>query len=213
MLKYEIRRPANARDDAPLVLLLHGRGSNRHDLFSLAQHMPADAVVVAPEAPFPAAPWGYGPGSAWYQFLGGNRPEPHSFSTSLRELEEFLGELKHEVQFGKVVMGGFSQGGTMSVAYGLTHPNELAGVLNFSGFLADHPEVAPLLTSAPSTSPRFFWAHGTQDPAIPFALAVDGRKQLETAGYDLETHDYDIGHWIDGDELRTAVEWLERITR
>jgi phospholipase/carboxylesterase len=213
MLKYEVRRPAEARDDALLILLLHGRGSNRHDLFSLAEHMPADAIVVAPEAPFPAAPWGYGSGSAWYQFLGANRPEPESFSTSLRELEKFLGELKQEIKFGKVVMGGFSQGGTVSLAYGLTHPDELAGVLNFSGFLADHPEVAPLLTSAPTPSPRIFWAHGTQDPAIPFALAIDGRKKLATAGYTLETHDYDIGHWIDGDELRTAVEWLERSTR
>ena len=213
MLKYEIRHPAGSRDDAPLILLLHGRGSNRHDLFSLAEHMPADSIVVAPEAPFPAAPWGYGPGSAWYQFLGANRPDPHSFSTSLRELEKFLGELKQEMKFGKVVMGGFSQGGTVSLAYGLAHPTELACVWNFSGFLADHPEVAPLLTSAPTPSPRIFWAHGTQDPAIPFALAVDGRQKLTAAGYNLETHDYNIGHWIDGEELRTAVEWLERNMR
>ena len=212
-LEYEIRRPAHVRDDAPLVLLLHGRGSNRHDLFSLAAHMPADAIVVAPEAPFPAAPWGYGPGSAWYQFMGGNRPEPHSFSTSLRDLEKFLGELSQEVKFGKVVMGGFSQGGTTSLGYGLTHPGEIAGVINFSGFLADHPEVAPRLSAAPAPPLPIHWAHGTQDPAIPFALAVDGRARLEAAGYSVDAHDYDIGHWIDGDELRTAVEWLERITR
>ena len=212
-LEYEIRRPADARDDALLILLLHGRGSNRHDLFSLAPHMPANAIVVAPEAPFPAAPWGYGPGSAWYQFLGANRPEPHSFSTSLRKLEQFLGELKQEMKFGKVVMGGFSQGGTVSLAYGLTHPDELAGIMNFSGFLADHPEVTPSLVHDPAPAPPIFWGHGTQDPAIPFALAIDGRKKLATARYNLEAHDYDIGHWIDGDELRAAVEWLERNMR
>lgn len=212
-LKYEMRTPTSARADAPLMLLLHGRGSNRHDLFSLAAQMPADAIVVAPEAPFPAAPWGYGPGSAWYQFLGANRPEPHSFSTSLRELEKFLGELSQEVKFGKVVMGGFSQGGTISLAYGLTHPNELAGILNFSGFLADHPEVNPRLSVSPVPQTPICWSHGTQDPAIPFALAIDGRAKLQAAGYEVETHDYDIGHWIDPEELRTAVAWLERVTR
>jgi phospholipase/carboxylesterase len=209
-----MREAAQRSDDAPLILLLHGRGSNRHDLFALAPHMPANAIVVSPEAPFPAAPWGYGPGSAWYQFLGANRPEPHSFSTSLRELEKFLGELKNELQFGKVVMGGFSQGGTISLAYGLTQPGELAGVLNFSGFLADHPEVNPRLSVSPSRdAPSIHWAHGKQDPAIPFALAIDGRAKLEAAGCDVETHDYDIGHWIDPHELQTAVEWLDRIVR
>ncbi len=213
MLKYEARIPDDASDDALLVLLLHGRGSNRHDLFSLAQHMPADTIVIAPEAPFPAAPWGYGPGSAWYQFLGGNRPEPESFATSLQSLEDFLRDLAKEVKFGNVVMGGFSQGGTISLAYGLAHPDEVAGVLNFSGFLADHPAVTPHLAASPAPRLPIFWGHGKQDTAIPFALGVQGRAQLKSAGYDVEAHDYDIGHWIDGDELVDAIAWLERNTR
>src|SRR5688572_6544628 len=143
MLKYEARIPQNVRDDATLIMLLHGRGANRHDLFSLAEHMPADAIVVAPEAPFPAAPWGYGPGSAWYQFLGRNRPEPDSFGTSLNALDGFLREYAQQQKFGKVIVGGFSQGGTLALAYGLTHPKDVSGILNFSGFLADYPNVNP----------------------------------------------------------------------
>ncbi|HET9439839.1 MAG TPA: hypothetical protein VFO52_06695 [Longimicrobiales bacterium] len=218
MLEYEARVPAQTDADTPLLLLLHGRGSNRHDLFSLAPHMPDTMIVVSPEAPFPAAPWGYGPGSAWYQFLGGNRPEPGSFSKSLQALDEFLGELARTVTFGPLIIGGFSQGGTIGIAYGLTHPDQAAGVLNFSGFLADHPAVnaviaAPQHGNTTSTQPGIFWGHGRQDPAIPFALAVDGRARLKAAGYDVTAHDYDIGHWIDGEELGAAVAWLERITR
>lgn len=211
MLTYEARIPDHPRTDAPLIVLLHGRGSNRHDLFSLASHMPADAIVVSPEAPFAAAPWGYGPGSAWYQFLGGNRPEPNSFSSSLQELATFLHELATKLTFGKVIMGGFSQGGTVSLAYGLAHPEQVAGVLNFSGFLADHPVVTSALTVAAPRSLSIFWGHGVHDPAIPFALAVDGRARLQAAGYTLETHDYDIGHWIDGAELRDALDWLTHL--
>jgi phospholipase/carboxylesterase len=213
MLKYEVRAPASARVDARLILLLHGRGATRHDLFPLAQQLPADAFVVAPEAPFPAAPWGYGPGSAWYQFLGRNRPEPKSFSDSLQSLEDFLRDLKQEFSYGKVIMGGFSQGGTISLAYGLNHQSDIAGVLNFSGFLADHPGVAPHLLTPPSPHLKIWWGHGKQDPAIPFALAVEGRAQLKAAGYDVEARDYNIGHWIDAVELADAVAWLERHTR
>lgn len=212
MLEYEARMPDHPRDDALLLVLLHGRGANRHDLFSLAPHMPADAIVVAPEAPFAAAPWGYGTGSAWYQFLGGNRPEPTSFSASLHEMETFLHELREQLRFGRIVVGGFSQGGTVSLAYGLSHPTEISGVLNFSGFLADHPAVTPHLRHAPSPHPRIFWGHGIHDPAIPFSLGVEGRAQLEEAGYDVVAKNYNIGHWIDGTELHDALDWLQPLT-
>ena len=63
----------------PLVVLLHGRGSHEGDLFPLGRMLHPDATVVAPRAPFAGAPWGYGPGWAWYRFIGGTTPEPESF--------------------------------------------------------------------------------------------------------------------------------------
>ncbi len=209
MIIYDVRAPKQTDANTRLVLLLHGRGATRHDLFGLAPHFPDDTIVIAPEAPFPAAPWGYGPGSAWYQFLGGNRPEPNSFSKSIDALAELLDELKQKFTFGPVVMGGFSQGGTTSLGFGLAHPNALAGVINFSGFLADHPIVHEKLNAS---ALNVFWGHGRQDPAIPFALAIEGRKALVDAGHAVDAHDYDIGHWIDGEELKDALAWLERIT-
>lgn len=212
-MTYEIRLPERTDAQTRLIVLLHGRGSNRHDLFSLAPHFPANAIVVAPEAPFPAAPWGYGPGSAWYQFLGGSRPEPESFRISLQSLQQLLAGLRGKYAFGTIVLGGFSQGGTTGLGYALTHPEEIAGVLNFSGFLADHPDVNTVLDSEVQTEvrPRIFWGHGTQDPAIPFALAVQGRERLRTAGYDVTARDYDIGHWIGEPELQAALAWLESL--
>jgi phospholipase/carboxylesterase len=189
-------------------VLLHGRGSNRHDLFSLQHQLPADWVVIAPEAPFPAAPWGYGPGSAWYRFLGRNRPEPESFARSLEQLGEFLAELPRVLNGtpSRLALGGFSQGGTMSLACALAHPGTVPRVINFSGFLADHPQVAATPDSVRGT--RFFWGHGRMDPNIPFDLALEGRAQLTAARADLTTRDYAIGHWIDPQELQDAVEWV-----
>lgn len=201
MLTYE-RRQDDAADDAPLIILMHGRGATRLDLTSLGDYMPRHARVVFPEAPFQAAPWGYGPGSAWYRFLGGNRPEPESFAHSIDELEKFIASF----DAAHVVLGGFSQGGTMSLAYALSHPGAIDAVLNFSGFLADHPRVVVDEMTVQGT--RFWWGHGRQDSNIPFQLAVQGRAQLEQAGAKLEARDYDIGHWIDPQELADAVAWL-----
>jgi phospholipase/carboxylesterase len=194
---------------APVLVLLHGRGSHRGDLFSLRRQLPPEWSVLAPDAPFPAAPWGYGPGYAWYRYLGRNTPEPESFSGSLAALDTLLDLLPTILGEApkSIALGGFSQGGTMSVGYALAHPGRVAHVLNFSGFLADHPAVAATAESVAGT--RFFWGHGRQDPNIPFALGVEGRDLLRAAGADLDARDYDIGHWIDPEELGDAVAWLQ----
>lgn len=209
MLQYEVDIPANAGDGAPLLVLLHGRGSDRFDLLGLRRGLPPEAVIVTPQAPFPGAPWGYGPGWAWYRFLGEDRPEPESFEQSQVQLEEFLVEIagKLPVEVKLLAVGGFSQGGTMSVGYALRHPGELPCVLNFSGFLPAHPTVHATVETVKGT--RFFWGHGTEDPAIPFSMARAGREKLNSAGADLTTSDFRIGHWIDPQELAAATEWLQ----
>ena len=206
MLQYEVANE-DARASGTILVLLHGRGANRHDLLTLARKLPG-RVVVSPEAPFPAAPWGYGTGSAWYRFLGRNKPEPESFESSLARLHEFLTALPRELGLDAphIDLGGFSQGGTLSLAYALTHPGVIPHVLNFSGFLADHPLVQA--TAETVRGSRFFWGHGTADANIPFALAIEGRAALESAGAELVSADYNIGHWIDAEEISDALGFL-----
>ena len=208
VLEFEQSVPLNATDGAPLIVLLHGRGSDAHDMMGLQAGLPQEAILVAPRAPFPAAPWGYGPGWAWYQFLGEDRPEPESFDESQRRLGEFLDAPPSllPVQPGPVALGGFSQGGTMSLAHALSTTDNVGLVLNFSGFLANHPAVP--VTRESVRGVRIFWGHGKDDPAIPFSLAERGRQLLRNAGADLTARDYPIGHWIDPRELANATDWL-----
>lgn len=209
-LASEVYIPPDARDGVPVVVLLHGRGADRTDLFSLRHFFPPAWAVIAPDAPFPAAPWGYGPGRAWYRYLGRNTPEPESFTASLNAVDRLLETAAQTLgrEPGRIAIGGFSQGGTVSMGYALSRPDRALSVLNFSGFLADHPSV----NASPDTTgnARIFWGHGTADPAIPFQLAIEGRELLRKAEADLATHDYPIGHSISQDELHDAVAWLER---
>lgn len=206
----EVYVPTDAKDGIAVVVLLHGRGADRTDLFSLRRFFPREWAVVAPDAPFAAAPWGYGPGRAWYRYLGRNMPDPESFTTSLNAVDRLLDTLSTTIghEPGRVALGGFSQGGTVSLGYALSHAHRMLSVLNFSGFLADHPSVS----TSPATvkRARIFWGHGTADPAIPFELAIEGRDRLRQAKADLETRDYAIGHSISQEELEDAVAWLER---
>lgn len=208
MLKFEVENATAAQTGGNVLVLLHGRGADRFDLLGLHRRFPEDWVLVAPEAPFPAAPWGYGPGWAWYRFMGRNRPDPETFSHSLDELQTFLTALPTTlgVQPGTIALGGFSQGGTLSIGCALDQPGCAPLIVNLSGFLADHPRVRVMPETTRGT--RFFWGHGRADQNIPFDLAVEGRAQLRAAQADLETHDYDIGHWIDAQELADLSAWL-----
>jgi len=61
-LNYLIREPGIKRDKNPLLLLLHGYGSNEEDLFSFASELPEDYYVISVQAPYSLEPYGY----AWY---------------------------------------------------------------------------------------------------------------------------------------------------
>jgi phospholipase/carboxylesterase len=210
-LDIQVQDPVGPGDGTPVLVLLHGRGADPSDLAGLRSWLPDRLSVVLPRAPFAGAPWGYGPGWAWYRYVGDDRPEVDSFRAAQQALETLVAELPDRLGYqpGPLVLGGFSQGGTMSMGYALRRPGDVAGVLNFSGFVPSHPDVP--VTDAAAAGTRFFWGHGTADPAIPFMLAERGRRALREAGAELDARDYAIGHAISPDELRDAAAWLDRI--
>jgi phospholipase/carboxylesterase len=210
MLDFLKRVSPAATDGSPVLILLHGRGSDMGDLQGVARVLPPSATLLTPQAPHPGAPWGYGPGWAWYRFLGEDRVDRASLRDSLTALHTLLSALPEAVGFqpGPVVLGGFSQGGTTSLAYALTHPGRVDGVVNLSGFLVGR-ESLDLPAEKLGDTP-LFWAHGTQDPAVPFPLAVRGRKRLEAAAARMEARDYPMGHWVGPEEMRDLKEWLKR---
>lgn len=208
MLGYDLSRPPGLSDGATVAVLLHGRGSHRGDLQALRAHLPEAWALITPQAPHPGHPWGYGPGWAWYRYVGEDRVEDEGLGQSLRALDTFLQQLPTVlgVQPGRVLLGGFSQGGTLSLAYASSRPDGVGAILNFSGFLADSPLVE--LDRAEHRFPPVFWGHGTRDPNIPHRLAVRGRERLLAAGVRVTGRDYDIGHWIDPGEVADAVAFV-----
>jgi len=208
MLDFLTRKPPNPEDGSPVLVLLHGRGSDMGDLRGLATVLPPGATLVTPQAPHPGLAWGYGPGWAWYRYLGHDVVDEASLTSSLRALDSFLNALPDFLGFdpGPLILGGFSQGGSMSLAYALTRPGRVSGVAVLSGFLVNE-DVLGVGSAALGATP-VFWGHGTQDPAVPFSLALEGRERLRRAGVNLESHDYAMGHWVTPEEMDDLALWL-----
>ncbi len=208
-LHFEMTVPPGADRDTPVVVLLHGRGADCRDLLPISPHLPEGTALVAPQAPFPGSEWGYGGGWAWYRYEGEDWVDPTSLEESVAHLDRFLAGLPERLGFepSTVTLGGFSQGGTTSLAYALQNPGAVAGLIVLSGFLAQAPGIRTELDTVRGM--RFFWGHGLQDPMIPHRLAVKGRERLRQAGADLTTRDYRAGHTITLEELRDLHAWLQ----
>ena len=205
VLDFERSGPPSLGADGTVAVLLHGRGSDKHDLQGLRAHLPDDWVLITPQAPFSGAAWGYGGGGAWYRYRQEDEVWVDTLGESLSRLDSFFAELPGllGLEPGRLVLGGFSQGGTVSLAYALSRPGAVAAALNFSGFLAASVELDESGAAPPETP--LFWGHGVGDPAIPIALAEKGRSRLRRAGANLVVRDYRIGHWIAEEEVADAV--------
>ena len=212
VLDFERSGPTNVGADGTVAVLLHGRGSDKHDLQGLRPHLPDDWVLITPQAPFSGAAWGYGGGGAWYRYRQEDEVWVDTLRESLSRLDSFVAELPGllGLEPGRLVLGGFSQGGTVSLAYALSRPGAVAAALNFSGFLAAAVELDESGAAPPETP--IFWGHGVGDPAIPIALAEKGRNRLRRAGANLVVRDYRIGHWIVEEEMADAVAMVDAST-
>ena len=56
-LHYLVQEPKTIKDQNPLLILLHGYGSNEEDLFSFAPELPDDSYVISVRAPYDLQPY------------------------------------------------------------------------------------------------------------------------------------------------------------
>lgn len=146
-------------DTDPLLLLLHGYGSNEQDLPSLVPHLPAGLAFASVRAPLTIGPGSY----AWVPIGVPGRPDPTIVGASTEALLAWLDE--HVAPDRVVVPLGFSQGGLMASQLLRSRPERFAAALVLSGFVLD-------LSSAPGdaalTARRVpvFFGHGDADPVI-----------------------------------------------
>lgn len=193
----------------PLVVLLHGFGANMQDLASLAPYIDETGYAYAfPNAPFTVQ---LGPGYTGYSWATG-RPgmePPAADAPDVDELlEVFMSEVRSETgaEVGKAVLGGFSQGGGLTLRFGLPRPEQFGGLAVLSGFFRDQETVGKRLPA--ERKQRIFVAHGTEDPTVAIEGGRATKAFLEGAGYEFEYHEYPIRHEISGPEIEDLKAWL-----
>lgn len=173
-----------------------------HDLADLAPMLaePGRCRFVFANAPRPFEPY---PGTTFgWTWFDGWPPERHSVAASRELLLTFLGEVSGRHPASTLILAGFSQGAMMALDAGLR--TDVAGIIALSGGLYE-PEL-PTLTPRP-----LFIAHGTMDEVVPVSYARRARHVLEQHGFDVEYHEYPMGHQVVMEEMSAVRTFLGRL--
>ena len=204
-LPYVLVKPPGFRSGAgwPLVVLAHGRGASMYDLAGLAPAIDAGGYVYA----FPNGPYRYyGVGFSWVPGQPGVEPVAEGAPSIEELLDGFMAEAMRETgaEPGSIVLGGFSQGGGLTLRYGLPRPETFAGLAVLSGVFRDPDQIE----LPEKREQRIFVAHGTEDQVLDIAMGREAQRFLEGAGYRTEYHEYGMGHEIAPDVIRDLTTWL-----
>jgi phospholipase/carboxylesterase len=206
-LVHLVHRPA-AAGPAPMLVLMHGYGSNEHDLFELAPYLDPRLVVVSVRAPIVLMPGSY----AWFEIAftaEGIVSDPRAAARSAELLAAFVGEAAaaYGADPQRIYLGGFSQGASMAAIVALSRPDLAAGAIVMSGLL---PSEVMDAAAAPETlaGRAFLVTHGAEDVVVPIAHGRATRRMLEGLPVALTYREYHMGHTIDADSLADVRAWL-----
>lgn len=194
-LHYLVREPQHITAETPLLVLLHGYGSNEEDLFSFVPNLPEDWLVVSFRAP-KSTPYG---GFSWFDI---NLMDSQNF-IDISQAKEAVNLVAKEIErikehygvTGRVHLCGFSQGGILSYALALNKPILFQKV----ACLSTYPE-EQLLKQKPAKKEieplRFFISHGTDDAVVPLDWGRKAADLLYELGGYFTFREYMSGHNI-----------------
>jgi phospholipase/carboxylesterase len=209
-LVHVVKHPKETPEKPPLLLLLHGYGSNEQDLFSLTPYLDERFLIVSARAPIPLFPGGY----AWFQIDFtplGTRMHADEAEQSRLILLAFLDYVleTYHADPRQVYLAGFSQGAMMSLHLALTYPEKVLGVMAMSGRVL--PEVLPKM-AAPEALQNMpiFVSHGIYDDVLPIEHGRATKEILEKLPVALVYKEYPMAHEVSMPSLTDATNWLKK---
>jgi phospholipase/carboxylesterase len=151
---------------------------------------------------------------AWFDVLGLDRGSQQD-ENGIRKAEGQVRALIHrENERGmateRIVLAGFSQGGSLALHTGLRYPERLAGLIGLSTYLPLSETIDAEAHEANRSTP-IFMAHGTLDPLVSPALGTATRDFLGERDYSVEWHSYAMGHAVCAEQVAHIRDWMSQV--
>ena len=171
----------------PAVLWLHGLGDTGAGWKGAFGPLAKQADFhhpTAPEQPVTSPVHQGEVMTSWFDIqgwpLGLSEPEgPPGIEETVTVIHQKLDSIAESgVPHDKIVLGGFSQGGAVSILAGLTYPKRLAGIVAISGWCVYREQLAERVHEANRHTPIFL-SVGIGDPIVTFPLTKASGELLQ----------------------------------
>lgn len=209
-LFHLIQRPKPTTEKAPLVIMLHGYGSNEEDLFGFASELPDTVFVISVRAPYPLPPYG----NAWYAIhwdnSSGKFSDDEQAIVSRDKIAGFIEEAieAYPVDPKNVTLLGFSQGTILSLAVALSYPEKIKNVIGLSGYI--NPAILKEgFEKKDFSGLSIYSSHGLADQVIPVEWARKTKPMLDSLGIENTFSEFPVGHGVAPQNFRELEKWLK----
>ena len=207
---HYISRPSSLLENAPLLIMLHGYGSDENDLFSFASELPSALFIISVKAPYTMQPFG----NAWYtinfEAEKGKWNDNVQAATSRDLISKFIDEVcnSYPVDANNVTLLGFSQGTILSYAVALTYPKKVKNIIALSGYI--NKDILPdNLHSKDYSNLDFYCSHGSDDQVIPVDWARQTPAFLKSLNIKHQYSEFPVGHGVAPQNFYELREWLK----
>ena len=207
-LHYIVRTPKISVEKPSLLILLHGYGSNEQDLFSFAEELPDNLLIVSAQAPLSMGFGGY----AWYTInfddKNGKFSDLKEAKESIDKIATFIDEIKkkYNTNSDKTFLLGFSQGAILSYSLSFFYPNKIQHVIALSGYI--NTELVPEKIST-DIKTDYYCSHGSVDQVLPVEWARNSKPFLDKLGFNNAYSEYNVGHGVAPQNFYSFKNWIE----
>ena len=181
----QITGGAAADDALPLVIGIHGYGDRPESYSGLFEGFSAKARFIFPYGD------PHGEGFSWFAVSPRLNPDAVAAGTerAAHRLAAMIAALSAaRPTVGRPIVTGFSQGGMLSYALAVLHPESVGEAFPVSGLLT--PPHWPSTWAVGKTQARIEAFHGDADPVVPIAVDRQGVARLRGVGFSVELHEY-----------------------
>lgn len=205
---HHIVRESSLQDNAPLLILFHGYGSDENDLFSFAQELPEELFIISVRAPQAMQPYG----NAWYAInfdaVQGKWSDNEQAIESRDLIAKFIDEavLEYPVDKNNVNLLGFSQGTILSYAVAFTYPEKIRNIIALSGYINE--DIFELKSSETYSHLNFYCSHGSVDQVIPVEWARKTTQFLSKQNIKHQYSEFPVGHGVAPQNFYELRNWL-----
>ena len=197
--------------NAPLIIMLHGYGSDENDLFSFASELPPKYAIISLKAPYGLNPHG----NAWYAIhfdnLDGKWSDDNQAIKSREMVVSTINEIieKYPVDKNNITLLGFSQGTILGLSIALSYPEKIKNLIGLSGYVnigilkEDYQE-------NDFKNLNIYSSHGTLDQVIPLEWAIKTKKFLSNIVSNFTYNEFPVGHGVSPQNFYDFKNWLEK---